>query len=143
VALNRSDGDQALVEGYRAELDAWATRETEESPLDTCRLWRFMAIRKQRVPQPQQRFVDTWASRGRAIGAHAIADDAELRAMVELRERSLKGPHRARLANHARLIDWSGSVGVGRMDFRWSRMRQLLIDLHRGLAADAHREQAA
>ena len=52
--------------------------------------------------------------------------------LVEQRELQLKGG-RARLANQGRLLDWSGSVGVGRMDFRWFRVRQLLIDLHRGL----------
>jgi hypothetical protein len=142
-AKHHSEGDQALVERYRAELHAWATREAEEPPFDTGRLWRFMAERRQRVPQQQRLFVDTWAGRRASIGAHAIADDAELRRRVELRERGLKGEKRARLANPERLLDWSGRVGVGRMDFRWSRVRQLLIDLHRGLAADVRREQAA
>ena len=39
----------------------------------------------------------------------------------------------SRLANANRLLDWSGSVGVGRMGFRWFRVRQLLTDLHGGL----------
>jgi hypothetical protein len=33
------------------------------------------------------------------------------------------------------LLDFTRGVGLGRMDFRWFRVRQLLIDLHRGFAA--------
>ena len=47
------------------------------------------------------------------------------------------GRARARLANANRLLDWQPGVGVGRMDFRWVRVRRLLNDLHRGKADDA------
>ena len=63
-----------------------------------------------------------------------MTDDDRSRTLVTERELRLKGA-RARLANQSRLRDWSPGVGVGRMDFRWFRVRQLLVDLHRGLAA--------
>ena len=75
-----------------------------------------------------------WASRVAEVGASQVDDDEFLRRLVERRELQLKG-QRARLANKGRLLDWSGRVGVGRMDYRWFRVRQLLIDLHRGLEA--------
>lgn len=140
--LQPSDGDQALIEDYRAELGDWAEREAAETPFDTRRIWDFMARRGQRVPTPQKELVDTWSDRRAVLGAAAITDDPTLRTLVELRERRLKGPQRARLVNPSRLIDWSGRAGVGRMDFRWSRVRQLLIDLHAGLGGERAVERA-
>ena len=63
-----------------------------------------------------------------------VADDPSLRTLVTERELRLKGA-RARLANPNRLREWTPGVGVGRMDFRWVRVRQFMLDLHRGLAA--------
>ena len=82
----------------------------------------------------QRNFVEAWRARLSDIGPAAIVDDRTLRTLIENRERQLKGP-RARLHNPARLLDWSGQVGVGRMNFRWHRVRQMLLDLHGGLTA--------
>ena len=64
----------------------------------------------------------------------AFAQDEELKGLIANRELKLKGS-RARLVNEGRLLDWSGGVGLRPMDFRWSRVRQLVIDLHEGLAS--------
>ena len=71
------------------------------------------------------------ATRLAAIGPDRIADDIELHDLVYKREYQLKG-NRARFVNRTRLLEWRGGSGVGRMDFRWFRVRQLLTDLHRG-----------
>ncbi|MEZ4399365.1 MAG: DUF6361 family protein [Kofleriaceae bacterium] len=125
-------GDRELVSGYRDELAKWASHEAEEAPFDPSTLWAFLALRGLVSPPAQQSFVRAWSERVAAIGARQVPDDGSLRGLVELRERQLKGP-RARLVNEGRLLDWSGRVGTGRMDFRWFRVRQLLTDLHRGL----------
>ena len=131
--MQGSQRDEDLVGSYREELAEWADQESAEAPFDLRRLWDFMALRGQRVPSPQKDLVDLWAAGCKRLGAAAVADDPTLRAAVEHRERSLKGAHRARLANPARLIDWTGRAGVGRMTFRWPQTRRLLTDLHRGL----------
>ena len=105
-----------------------------ENFYDPGELWTFAASRQVRVPRLQRHFVEAWSTRLPQIGPAAIADDRGLRTLIESRERQLKGP-RARLHNPARLLDWSGRVGVGRMNFRWHRVRQMLLDLHGGLAA--------
>lgn len=121
-----------LVEGYRAQLDEWGQREAVEKPYDIEELWQFVDGQPTRARPEQRRFVERWADRIREIGADRVAEDDVVRRLVANRESALKGP-RARLVNEARLLDWNGSVGVGRMGFRWSRVRTLLQDLHRGL----------
>jgi hypothetical protein len=91
-----------------------------------------MARQGARLSEPQRRFVEAWTVRLGEIGPGAVAGDSYLEDLVRQRELRLKG-HRARLINPGRLLDWRGRVGVGRMDFRWFRVRQFLIDLHRGL----------
>lgn len=128
------DGDDELIDHYRSELEDWAARESEELTFDPDSLWNFIASRNVRTPSPQRRFVEHWSRRISEKTAAAVRDDSHLRLLIEARERQLKG-RRARLLNAGRLLDWNGAVGVGRMNFRWHRVRQLLIDLHTGLAA--------
>lgn len=124
--------DAERIDQYRAEIAEWAEREKQESDFDPDQLWGFMLRQGARLMHPQIRFVEHWSARVAEIGTNSIADDPDLHRLVAQRELQLKGK-RARLANQGRLLDWSGRVGVGRMDFRWFRVRQLLIDLHRGL----------
>jgi hypothetical protein len=126
--------DEEWIARYREELAEWAGRESVEPPFIPPELWTFVAKRGSRSPSPQRQFVEAWAGRVREIGARQVADDDGLRRLIEARERALKG-QRARLANKARLLSWSGRVGVGRMDFRWFRVRQLLKDLWKGRGA--------
>ena len=128
------DGDGDSIDGYRAELAGWAASEAGEDTCEPHVLWDLVARHGGRLPDPQRCFVEAWSERIAEAGPDAVADDARLRKLIADRERQLKGV-RARLVNPNRLLDWNGRVGVGRMDFRWVRVRQLLIDLHRGLAA--------
>ncbi|MEX0870539.1 MAG: DUF6361 family protein [Aquisalimonadaceae bacterium] len=133
-ASEHTDADQARIDRYRAELAEWARREADEPPFDLQQLWAFAARRGARQVHMQREFIRNWRDRIVHIGAGRGADDAYLRTLIERRETQLKGPRRARLVNHGRLLDWSGEVGIGRMQFRWPQVRQLLTDLHQGLA---------
>ena len=132
--LSAHSGDDEAVERYRQEIDEWAAQEAEEKSFDPARLWTFARSRHLHVPRLQRPFVEAWSTRLPEIGPAAIADDPTLRDLIETREQQLKGP-RARLQNPARLLDWSGRVGVGRMNFRWHRVSRMLFDLHEGLAS--------
>ncbi|MEX1363715.1 MAG: DUF6361 family protein [Nannocystaceae bacterium] len=129
----RDDRSDDHRERYREQLAEWADREAADPPFEPPQMWHFVARRGGRLPDRQRRFVEHWARRVAEIGPGAVVDDADLRRLVEQREIELKGG-RARLLNRGRLLDWSGQAGVGRMDFRWFRVRQLVADLHRGLA---------
>ena len=131
--LSEHAGGDEVVEQYRQEIDEWAAKEAAEHFFDPAELWTFATSRQVHVPPLQRQFVGAWSTRLPEFDPATIADDRELRTLIESRERQLKGP-RARLHNPARLLDWSGRVGVGRMNFRWRRVRQMLLDLHGGLA---------
>ena len=130
------DGDEdASIDAFRGKLAKWATREAnEESPFEPDALWELVVRRGGRLPYPQRVFIESWSRRIAELAPDRIADDDRLRTLVTERELRLKGA-RARLANRNRLMDWTAGVGVGRMDFRWFRVRQFMIDLHRGVAA--------
>mgnify|MGYP001828947133 CR=1 FL=1 len=130
----QSPEDGERIERYRAELAQWAVRERAGSAFSPMALWAFMAQSRSRLANPLKTFIEDWSARLAEIGPAAVADDATLRQLVRLREHQLKGS-RARLVNKGRLLDWSGQVGVGRLEYRWFRVRQLLIDLHQGFAS--------
>ena len=130
------DSDEAeSIDEFRAALAEWADREAnEERPFEPDALWELVVRSGGRLPYPQRVFIESWSRRIAELGPDKVADDDRLRTLIAERERLLKRA-RARLSNQNRLMDWAPGVGVGRMDFRWFRVRQLLIDLHRGLAS--------
>ena len=130
------DSDEAeSIDEFRAGLAEWAAREAgEQRAFEPDALWELVVGRGRHVPYPQRVFIESWSRRIAELAPDRTADDDRLRTLVIQRELHLKGA-RARLANRSRLLDWSPGIGVGRMDFRWFRVRQFMIDLHRGLAA--------
>ena len=140
VAERRNDklatDDTATIDKYRENLAEWRVREANEPPYQPDILWQLLDRRGVRLRSPQRRFVERWAQRIAELEPGAVAGDGSLRSLIYNRELQLKGA-RARLANANRLLDWQPGVGVGRMDFRWVRVRRLLIDLHRGIGAHA------
>ena len=123
------------IDKFRAGLAEWAVEEAEEErPFEPDALWQLVVRSGRRIPYPQRLFIESWSRRVAELGPDRVADDYRLRTLVTERELRLKGA-RARLANRNRLMDWTPGVGVGRMDFRWFRVRQFMIDLHRRFAA--------
>lgn len=130
LGINEDDS----IETYRAALGGWAAREfAEDQPYDPVVLWELVVRGGRNLRYPQCRFIESWSRRIATLDPDGVANDPSLRKLIAEREWRLKGP-RARLVNPNRLQDWRPGVGVGRMDFRWMRVRQLLTDLHRGLA---------
>lgn len=129
----RDESDR--IHRYRRDLADWATREAqEEQPFRPDRLWALVVRARGRLRPPQQRFLTAWSARMAELDPESVAADPELRTLIANRERQTKGP-RARLANLGRLLEWVPGVGIGRLEFRWGRVRQLLRDLHHGLIA--------
>jgi len=119
-------------EYYRDCLAEWANR-VEDTQLDPDALWALAARRGFAAKPCQKRFVEAWCTAIAQHGAQSVAESCELRELIKEREHKLKG-NRARTVNHDRLESWRGNVGIGRMNFRWPQVRQMLIDLHQGLA---------
>ena len=139
VAERRRDvldvNDDGWIDEYRGSLAEWAAEEeNEQHPFVPEVLWDLVLRRGGRLPHPQRIFVESWSQRISELVPDEVANDQGLRTLISEREYRLKGA-RARLASRNRLMEWTPGVGVGRMDFRWVRVRQILTDLHRGLAA--------
>ena len=138
VAKRRHDAlgedETEVIEHYRIELAKWAAREAKEQPYDPAALWELVVRGGRKLREPQRRFIKSWSRRIPELDPDQVADDATLRTLITQREWQLKSS-RARLANLNRLREWAPGVGVGRMDFRWVRVRRFMMDLHQGLAA--------
>lgn len=132
-SLHPDERGEQLIDVYHQALADWASRESKVPAFDPRLLWELCARQGTRLVLPQQRFLERWTARLNEIGPDRVVDDRFLRDLIATRERQLKGDHRARVTNRGRLLDWSGSVGVGRMQFRWPQVRQMLVDLHEGL----------
>ncbi len=130
---DQAGGDEELIEDYRIELQQWAEEERGEDPFQPDDLWDLMARQGARTLLPLRKFIEAWTRGVNRCGASSVVNNRDLRDLIARREIQLKG-NRARLVHTGRLMDWSGRVGVGRMDFRWHRVRPLLQDLYKGLA---------
>ena len=137
LAERRKDlfGDpEDWVGWYANACQEWAVREAgEEDQFDPQTLWTLVENGGAIVKPPQRSFVEAWTNRLAVLGPVEASTDEQIRTLLADRERVLKGRHRARLVNTNRLVDWRGESGVGRMDFNWSRAREMLAELHRGL----------
>jgi hypothetical protein len=97
--------------------------------------WAFVRSRNARVDAITRRFFDIWFDRARGSDVDGVADDDALREAVAAREQFLKRSQ-ARLVNGKLLAGWQGGA-PGRVEFRWRQVRQLVSDMHEGLARDA------
>ncbi|MXX94976.1 MAG: hypothetical protein F4039_07770 [Gammaproteobacteria bacterium] len=132
IATDDEKRDRPYIEHYKNQLGEWAVLETKEELYDSADLYDFAARRGVNLSYPQIQFIETWGMRIKAVGAHRLGEDNNARQLIREREWRLKGK-RARLHSLDRLRDWSGGVGLGRMEFRWYTARRLLRDLYAGL----------
>ena len=134
--LDKDDGQ--AIDALRRALAEWARAEAGDSPYEPDVLWDLVVRRGGRLPPHQRVFIESWSRRIAEVDPDSVAGDPRLRTLVAERELRLKGG-RARLASRNRLVDWSPWSSIHpmdfRMDFRWVRVRQFLIDLHGGFAA--------
>lgn len=125
------------VARYRGELDRWASSLAADVDLDGWDLGELLrAVEFQRgapVHPSSRAFVERWTDLLRHRDPAGVADDEELRAFLVRRERQHKGAQ-ARIGRSERLERWTGSSGAGAMTFRWTTVRDILTDLHDGLA---------
>ena len=132
-ALGTDEDD--LIEAYRAELAEWAAREAAENqPYKPKALWELVVRGGRKRPPPATPLHRELVAPDRRTGSREDCRRFRV-ADVDCPTRVAPQGARARLANLNRLRDWAPDVGVGRMDFRWVRVRRFMMDLHRGLAA--------
>jgi hypothetical protein len=126
---------------YGDRLSEWeASRERlaeRAASTDRNRFWTVVRDGNPGVPHPTQRFIDRWWDLV-VNDPTPVAESPAARTLITERELLLKrGLARLDEANrHAREM-WGGSAGLNQLDYRWATVRQLLEDIHTGLATHA------
>lgn len=129
--------DEKLLEGYRADLAAWAAdvdplrEEVEPWRLDA--IWAVARDQGRPLGFPTRTFVVRWIEGLRANGPRAVVSESSAaRQLIRERETQLKRG-RARLASARHLELWGGASGTDRMNYRWPGTRVILKDILNGL----------
>lgn len=132
-----SMGDADLIERYRSDLDDWlqGIRARWDAVIgwNLDDFWRVVTDANSRIPHTTQVFAKHWIGQTRQDPERVVSLPDDIRSLIRDRERRLKGG-RARLANHRALEMWSGASGTSELTFRWSVARNMLTDIHDGIA---------
>lgn len=98
-------------------------------------LWSLMGTHALGRVGMARQFVDRWLLlvRSATLDGDRLSDAR--RRLVADRERTQKGSQ-SRLVNERLLRQWGGYSGIGRLDFRWGRVRTTMQDIN-GIAVDA------
>ncbi len=138
LLLTRKAGKDSLAEIHAASLSQWSDEldpaEIRSWQLDG--LWRCTVDNGHSITRRTIGFVEGWLDRVVATGTALDGDEPAAR-LIEKRELALKGG-RARFVNRRALDQYSGRAGLGRLGYRWSGTRALLLDLHDGLRDGLH-----
>jgi len=120
---------QERAEAHEAALLDWQGTDPAHALAgwDLDALWELLAPSAHTVLPSTRRFVTDWcAAIARTSGA--VADDAEARALVRLREERMKRG-KARFRNAAALTRWGGNSGTAVLSYRWGVVSDHLKDL--------------
>jgi hypothetical protein len=130
------------VEGCVSELEAWAEALASRAPQlqawhqDIEGFWRWVAQINPKFSRDKP-FINFWfsllASSGFKLTGQAWLLKGELKRSIARREWDLK-KDLARLTNAAPLKRWEPVDGARIMNFRWDQARQILTDIHQGVA---------
>ncbi|SNU02767.1 hypothetical protein SAMN06298212_15510 [Ruaniaceae bacterium KH17] len=137
LLLAEKKQNEDLVEYYRSAIADWHGEVASENVWDGWSRTEFWSVLHRANPNLRPAtvaFMDAWLNG--AEHSPNIADDMNLRDLVATRERRLKGG-RSRLVNQAALDNWTGGVGLGRLQYRWSFARTMVADIAAGLERDA------
>ena len=119
---------EPLADQLTAWLEQWAdSLDTGAAEMDWVEFWQVASGGNPGIKSATRLFVEGWFTRAVALGA-SVADDPGTRAMVERRERQTKHAQ-ARLSNPRRLETWAAPVGMGRLDYRWSVVQDVVNDV--------------
>ncbi len=129
--------DSSLAERYRSDLATWADGRVRPELGELRRseaagsLWDVVSRIGPASSLPARRFAGQWISYALA-DPWTVADSAEIRQLIERRERALKGGL-ARLTNPRALERWNGASGLGELTYRWPNARVVIADVVEGL----------
>lgn len=131
LLLARKSGRPEAIADFEERISQWREELHVTGALEGWNRQDWWAtIRRQnpRIRELTQTFFNRWLDL--IEKDDDVAEDPLTCDLVSTRERQIKGG-RARLVNQAALDRWSGQVGLGRHEFRWSIAKGHLNDLYR------------
>lgn len=137
LLLARKAKKRELVESYRTRIQDWSySLQTRDAVLKKWNLesfWELLIKSDVRISSRTKAFVSDWVDLVRCSSSPAdLANDAKAQALIRDREIQLK-KGLARLENPRALELWNEAAGIGRLDFRWNKAKQMANDVLQGL----------
>lgn len=118
----------ALVDELETLVKEWADSvDSAADSHDWEEFWLVASEGNERITMPTRMFIETWFARALAHGAD-VAGDGASRQLIERRERQTK-KSQARLSNPRRLETWTAPVGMGRLNYRWPVVQEIVNDV--------------
>jgi len=129
---------QHPVDRYRDALASWSEDVHADGTLlrewDRQEMWDLVRGINPRIGPQTRTFVNAWLDVVVSGQGAKAADDAEIRSLVELRERHQKRAQ-SRLQNEKLLRSWSGASGTSRLAYRWPQVGRIVADIRKGAAS--------
>ena len=147
LVYNLMLSDKAISLGMTGQYDEWGAkhhRELEDwlaltqipgqgaSDWDTDDFWNLITEHNPYLKPTTWRFISSWIANAATTPQNIAGATADVRRIVETRERQVKGAQ-ARLLSPRALERWKGEAGTRRLDYRWPVARQLITDIKHGL----------
>lgn len=122
---------------YEDALSRWERNRDQLArrvrAVDRERFWDVVRAGNPRVGHPTHRFINQWWDI--VLADDGVAGSSQARSLIGGRELFLKrGLARLDPANLRARELWGGGGGLNQLDYRWPTVRQLLGDIHTGLA---------
>ncbi|MCC2636569.1 MAG: hypothetical protein K0Q68_288 [Moraxellaceae bacterium] len=131
LQLAERSGREQLVEDYRQQLSDRA-RENQDLLADwvPTDLWAILGQHGSPPDKSTRDFVQSWLELSRNAG-NKVAALNDARQLIQRREGVLKKA-RSRFASPAALRQWSGSAGLGLLNYRWNITQRFLQEWFEG-----------
>lgn len=137
LMLAEKRGHARWLDRYRERFSEWAVAADARRAIyrdwHQMDFWKRVRAVNPRLPAAAEQFSRAWISHVlNAIHGSELTMNAEARAQIEIRERSLKGT-RSRLNSQPHLDVWGGESGAAALDYRWHITRTIANDIVEGL----------
>ena len=128
------------VARYQERLSDWASEcadaQHQLARWNRADFWEVVQRGNPRINPLTHGFVSAWLDAVCTGRAAEVTDAADLRDLVERRERAHK-KSQSRLTNERLLRTWTGAAGSGRLTYRWNQVHRIVADVLEGLDRDA------
>ncbi len=130
----------AGISRYRKNLQEWAVQiylhRSQFAAWDLHDFWTAVTTKGSKILPATRRFVESVINYVRdPKAAKSAAENKLLRGLIEDREKTHKGAH-ARLFDPHAQDRWSGESGVQPMDYRWTQVQNIILDIMGPLALE-------